>query len=186
MLLKIAQLGQPVLRQMATPVSPAEIASAEFQTFVDAMIATLADEQGAGLAAPQVFVSKRVFLAAVLPPEDPDSLPGVEVVVNPVVEPLGPEARAAWEGCLSFPELLVLVARPVAVRVNYLNRYGQPAVLELAGFPARVIQHEFDHLDGILTLDRAVSSRHIIKASEADVLKTPPKPDTPAEESEPE
>jgi peptide deformylase len=171
MSLKIAQLGQPVLRQLAQPVDLATIGTAEFQQFIDDMLTTLAEAGGVGLAAPQVFSSQRLFLAMVLPAADPEKLPEVEVFVNPRITDVSEETAAAWEGCLSFAELLVLVERPLAVRVEYLNRHGEPRQLLLEGFPARVIQHEYDHLEGVLTLDRILSTHHIIKASEIETVK---------------
>jgi peptide deformylase len=165
MVLEIAQLGQPVLRQPAAEVPLELIAVAEFQEFIHEMLATLRQQNGAGLAAPQVFASERIFLAAILPAAKEDDPPGVEVFINPTVTPLAVEKESAWEGCLSFPELLVLVPRYRAVRIDYVNAQGEPMTRELHDFPARIIQHEYDHLDGILTLDRAVSTHHIIKAS---------------------
>jgi peptide deformylase len=173
MALKIAQLGQPVLRQEAAEVPAAEIKSPAFQQFIDDMLRTLEEAQGAGLAGPQVFSSRRIFLAGVLPAPAPDTPRGVEVFINPRITAVSPEKGAAWEGCLSFPELLVLVERPRRVRIEYLNRQGEPRLLELDDFLARVVQHELDHLNGVLTLDRAPSTRFIVKASEIDaVLET--------------
>src|ERR1700680_4012049 len=120
MLLNIAQLGQPVLREPAQEITVEEINTPEFQQFVDDMLATLAQEQGAGLAGPQVFAGKRVFLAGILPSAQPDGPPGVEVFVNPRIVAVSPDKATAWEGCLSFPELLVLVPRFLALRVQYL------------------------------------------------------------------
>jgi peptide deformylase len=170
MQLKIAQLGQPILRQAAAEVAPAEIATLDFQLFLDDMLETLQAASGAGLAGPQVFAGRRVFLAAVLPPPAEDEPRGVEVFVNPRLIPLTEERSLSFEGCLSFPELLVLVPRVKRVRIEYLDRRGEPRALELEGFPARVVQHEHDHLDGILTLDRTASPRHIVKASEIDAV----------------
>jgi peptide deformylase len=170
MLLKIAQLGQPVLWQPAEAVPPEQVRSDEFQRFLDDMIETLTEAKGVGLAGPQVFAGRRVFLAAVLPPEKPDEPRGLEVFINPRVVALTSDKAAAWEGCLSFSELLVLVPRYRRVRIDYLNRQGESRSLELEDFPARVVQHELDHLNGILTLDRAESSRNIIKASEIDTV----------------
>jgi peptide deformylase len=172
MALPIAQLGQPVLRRPAEPLPPEAVTSAEVQAFIGAMKATLAEAGGVGLAAPQVFVSRRIFLAQVAPPpEDEEApLPPPEVFINPSLVAVSGEAAAAWEGCLSFPELLVLVSRPPRVRVEYLDEAGQPKVLDLEGFPARVVQHEYDHLEGILTLDRAASTRDIVKASEIEAV----------------
>jgi peptide deformylase len=166
--LKIAQLGQPILRQVAADVPPAEILNSDFQAFLDEMDATLQEAQGAGLAAPQVFAGRRIFLAAVLPPFAEDLPPEIEVFINPRLVPTTTTEADAWEGCLSFPELLVKVPRFLQVRIEYLDRQGQANVLDLEGFPARVVQHEHDHLEGILTLDRARSTHDIIKASEAE------------------
>ncbi len=168
--LNIAQLGQPALRKVARAVTVEEIRTPEFQGHIDAMLETLTAAHGAGLAAPQVFDDRRLFLALALPPAPNRELPGVEVFINPVVTPLSPERESAWEGCLSFMELLVLVSRWQHVRIDYLDRHGTPKALELCQFPARVVQHELDHLDGVLTLDRAESTRDIIKASEIEAV----------------
>jgi peptide deformylase len=168
MAMEIAQLGQPVLRQVAVEVPPDKIALQPFQQFLEEMTATLQEAKGAGLAAPQVFASLRVFLAAVVPPENEDDPPGIETFINPKITPLTDELARAWEGCLSFPELLVLVPRYKAVRIEYVNAEGKPSVRELHGFAARVVQHEYDHVEGVLTIDRAASSHDIIKASELD------------------
>ena|ERR1700686_4750724 len=168
MQMEIAQLGQPVLRAIAVEVPPDRIARQPFQELVGDMMETLREQKGAGLAAPQVFAGVRLFLAAILPPEKEDGPRGIEVFINPKLTPLTDEMGNAWEGCLSFPELLVLVPRYRAVRIEYLNAQGEPRGLDLEGFPARVVQHEFDHIEGILTLDRAASTADIIKASEID------------------
>lgn len=165
--LLIAQLGQPVLRRVAEPVPPEAVPEPEFQGFLREMKSTMLASGGVGLAAPQVFVSCRVFLACIRPLAE-GALPetAVEMFINPRIVAAGGEIEAAWEGCLSFPELLVLVPRPRQVRIEYLDGEGRPAALDLEGHHARVVQHECDHLDGILTLDRALSTRDIIKASE--------------------
>jgi peptide deformylase len=168
MQLEIAQLGQPVLRQVAVEVPLDQIRKPPLQEFLAEMTETLNAAKGAGLAAPQVFASLRMFLAAVIPTENEGDRPNVETFINPKITPLTDETSRAWEGCLSFPELLVLVPRFRAVRIDYLNAQAEPCALELEGFPARVVQHEFDHLEGILTIDRAESTQHIIKASEID------------------
>jgi peptide deformylase len=168
--LKVAQLGQPVLRQRAAEVPLEQIVSPPFQELLGDMFATLREQKGAGLAAPQVFVSQRMFLAAIVPPEEDGDPPEVEAFINPTITPLSAEKSEAWEGCLSFPELLVLVSRHRSVRIDYINALGEPDALELHDFPARVVQHEFDHLEGILTIDRAASTLDIIKASEIDTV----------------
>jgi peptide deformylase len=175
--LKIAQLGQPVLRRVAAEVPRAEILSPDFQRFLQEMHVTLRAGEGAGLAAPQVYSSRRVFLAAILPPLAEDAPPEVEIFINPRLVRISEETAGAWEGCLSFPELLVFVPRLRRVRIEYLDARGEPRVLDLDGFPARVVQHEFDHLEGILTIDRAPTTRHIIKASEAEAVLRNDEPD---------
>jgi peptide deformylase len=182
MTLKIAQLGQPVLRAVAKEVPIEEISTPDFQQFVEDMLETLTTAKGAGLAGPQVFRSQRMFLAGVLPPTEENGPRGMEVFINPRITGVTKEQAAAWEGCLSFSELLVLVERPLAVRIEFLNRQGEPRMLELAEFPARVVQHELDHLNGILTIDRAPSTRYIIKASEVEAADAEL---TPSRESEP-
>lgn len=170
MMLSIAQLGQPVLRRVADPVAADQIHTPLFQEFLANLRSTLKESGGVGLAAPQVFVSQRVFLALPrLPAEDEES-PPIETFINPMLEFLSNECEIAWEGCLSFPELLVRVPRFTQVRIRYLDAGGAQKVLDLEGFPARVVQHEADHLDGILTIDRAVCTRDIIKASEIDAV----------------
>ncbi|MCC6420386.1 MAG: peptide deformylase [Gemmataceae bacterium] len=170
MVLTIAQLGQPVLRKPAAEIPPDAIADPAFQRFLDDMAETLRAAGGVGLAGPQVFAGQRVFLAAILPPAAEGQPPGVEVFINPRLTALGEETAASWEGCLSFVELLVLVPRYRRVQVDYRDRHGVAQTLHLAGFPARVVQHENDHLDGVLTLDRAPSPRFIIKASEVEAF----------------
>lgn len=168
--LKVAQLGQPVLRRIASPVAPAEIPTPEFQEFVDRMIATMRSHKGIGLAGPQVFASKRVFVAAIWPPQARDDEAGIEVFINPKLGELSEDKRAAWEGCLSFIEIMALVPRHLGVRVDYLDRQGKAKALKLKGLPARVVQHEYDHLEGVLIIDRAATTRDIIKASEIDAV----------------
>lgn len=171
MALKIAQLGQPILRQRAEEISSETLQSEEFQQFIDDMLSTVTEAHGAGLAGPQVFSNKRIFLAAVLPTDDEDEIPGMEVFINPKLSATTEEATLAWEGCLSFLELVVLVPRVQGVKVDYLDRNGKAKTLELTDWPARVVQHEYDHLDGILTIDRAPSTKYIVKASEIDAAR---------------
>jgi peptide deformylase len=170
MMLPIAQLGQPILRRVADPVPVDQILTSEFQALLADMRATLTESGGVGLAAPQVFVSLRVFLALPSLPADGGQPPPAEVFINPRLEFPSDEHEAAWEGCLSFPELLVRVSRSTQVRLSYLDASGEQRILDLQGFPARVAQHEADHLDGVLTIDRAASTHDIIKASEIDAL----------------
>jgi peptide deformylase len=159
-----------VLRQVSQEIAPEMILSGEFQAFLQAMRETLAEAGGAGLAAPQVFVAWRVFLACVQPPEEGEPF-AIEVFINPHISVISAVRHSDWEGCLSFLELQVRVPRHEQVRVEYLNAQGEKKTLDLAGFPARVVQHEYDHLDGILTIDRAASTRDIIKTSELEDVR---------------
>ena len=166
--LTIAQLGQPILRTKTKDVPPEEIPTPEFQQFVDEMLSLVDKEQGIGLAGPQVHSERRMFIAGVQPTESEEVAPGFEVFINPKLQPTSHTQLYSWEGCLSFRELLVLVPRFEAVQLEYWNRNGEAQSMELSGFPARVVQHEFDHLEGILTLDRAPSTQFIIKATELE------------------
>src|SRR5262249_51331379 len=132
--------------------------------------ATLRHSGGVGLAGPQVFQGLRLFLGITHLPTDERRELEFEAFINPVLLADSQERAAAWEGCLSFPELSVLVPRAPGVRVESLDRAGRLCTLELTGFPARVFQHEHDHLDGVLTLDRALSTRDIVKASELEAV----------------
>jgi peptide deformylase len=154
--LKIAHLGHPILRQVAEPVSPEAIRSPEIQRLVDDMLETMADHDGAGLAAPQVHVPRRVVIYGVEEnPRYPDaeSVP-FTVLVNPRITALGEEQEEDWEGCLSVPDLRGRVPRFTRVRVDAYGRDGKQLRFDAEGFHARVVQHECDHLDGKVYLDR--------------------------------
>ena len=154
--LKIAHLGHPILRQVAEPVSPEAIRSPEIQQLIQDMLETMADADGAGLAAPQVHVSKRVVIYGVEEnPRYPDaeSVP-LTVLVNPRITPIGTEEDEDWEGCLSVPDLRGKVPRFTRVRVEAYGHDGKQLRFDAAGFHARVVQHECDHLDGKVYLDR--------------------------------
>jgi peptide deformylase len=166
--LRIAQLGQPVLRRQAHAIPLEVVTSVDCQAFIQAMRETLAEAGGVGLAGPQVFADFRIFLARVAAPGPEGEPAAAEVFINPEMTVLSEEKESRWEGCLSYPELLVLVPRAKRISIKYLDETGQPRERELVDFAARVVQHEYDHLEGILTLDRAASSLHIIKASEAE------------------
>jgi len=157
--LKIAHLGHPVLRRVAEPVSPEAIRAPEIQRLIDDMLETMEDHDGAGLAAPQVHVSRRVVIYGVeANPRYPDaeSVP-LTVLVNPRVTPVGAEQEEDWEGCLSIPDLRGKVPRSTRVHVEALGRDGRPLRFTADGFHARVVQHECDHLDGKLFVDRMTS-----------------------------
>ena len=155
-LLKIAKMGNPVLRKIAEPVSPKEIETDEFQTFVDDLVETMRDSDGLGLAAPQVHVSKQVVVIESMENDRyPDSPPiPLLVLINPVFKYMSKETRTGWEGCLSVDNLRGKVTRSRAVKMEALDRHGNTITLEWEDFPAVVLQHETDHLRGHLFLDR--------------------------------
>ena len=155
-LLKIAQVGHPVLRTPTREVTPEELASVEVQTFIDDMIETMRDANGAGLAANQVYVSKKICIMEVGDnPRYPykPKIP-LTVLVNPVITPLGSETFSNFEGCLSVPNLRGRVERSAHIRVDALDREGRPIQIETKGITAGTYQHEVDHLDMKLFLDR--------------------------------
>jgi len=151
-ILKIARMGQPVLIRRAEPVP--DPGAPEIRRLVADMIETMHDAPGVGLAAPQVYVPLRLFVFRV-PAErgenDPDDAAvGDTVLINPEVELLGEERVLRWEGCLSIPELRAAVPRAARVRYRGVDCDGRLIEREASGFHAGVIQHENDHLDGIL------------------------------------
>lgn len=152
-ILKVARMGHPVLRRKARAVSPGEIATPAFQRLVDDMIDTMREYSGVGLAGPQVHEGLRLFVAALGAEEEDEGESDALVLVNPEIRPLGNEVED-WEGCLSIPDLRGRVPRADAIEVRALGRDGRPAEFGATGFSARVIQHETDHLDGVLFLDR--------------------------------
>jgi len=154
-LLKIARMGHPILLARAEPV--ADPRDASIRTLIDDMIETMHDARGAGLAAPQVHVGLRLFVYRVpeersAGPEDPP-LP-VQALINPVITPIGDAMASRVEGCLSIPGLRGAVPRHARVHYAGLDRDGSPVEGEASGFLATVLQHENDHLDGILYLMR--------------------------------
>ena len=148
-------MGHPVLRQRGQPLEKADFRNPLVQKLIDDMIETMHEYNGVGLAAPQVHSSLRVFVA--LLEEDPDAKTSATVVVNPEVVPNAATREEGWEGCLSVPDIRGMVARLTDVTVKALDRDGRDIELRLKNFPARVAQHETDHLDGVLFFDRMTS-----------------------------
>jgi peptide deformylase len=164
-ILKIARMGHPVLRQVASLIE--DPGAPEIRRLVADMLETMHDAQGTGLAAPQVYVPKRLVIFSVscaraeraaeenadgeeVSEEDAEEEVPLTVLINPVVEPLSEEMAEGWEACLSVPDLAGKVPRYTAVRYRGLGLNGGEIVREATGFHARVVQHECDHLDGIL------------------------------------
>ncbi len=155
-ILNVAKLGNPILRKVATEVTHAECEDPVFQTFLDDMIETMRELDGVGLAAPQVFKSKQVIvIGADANPRYPDGpdLP-LLVMLNPVFTFMSEERIEGWEGCLSVDNLRGRVVRSARVGVRGFDRFMKPVELEANGFLAIVFQHEIDHLNGKVFLDR--------------------------------
>lgn len=161
-LLKIARLGQPVLLQRAAPVGDA--ANPALQRLIDDMIATMLDADGVGLAAPQVYESLRLMVVSV-PTAEGGRAPPL-VLLDPELEPQGAEQESALEGCLSIPGIRGLVPRWRRVAWRGRDRDGAPLAGVAEGFLARVLQHELDHLDGVLFPMRMADLRDLAFDSE--------------------
>ena len=140
--LEVIKYGHPTLRKIAEPVDAGEIN----QEFIDDMIETMVEEDGVGLAAPQVNVSKRIMIAS--------DLENIYVMINPEIEAYSEKSATDAEGCLSLPGLQAMVQRPEKVIVKALDREGKPLKITAKGLLARVIQHEVDHLNGVLYVDK--------------------------------
>jgi peptide deformylase len=155
--LEVAKMGNPILRLKAEEISPEQLSDPAMLELVEAMVATMEAEGGIGIAAPQV--SRSIQLAVIeIPAESPrypESEPfELEVFVNPTITVLDETEHEFWEGCLSVPDLRALVPRPREVRVDYLGLDGKPRSISAEGFLATVLQHELDHLEGVLFVDR--------------------------------
>jgi peptide deformylase len=152
-ILKVARMGHPVLRERARLLTKADLRDPLVQKLFDDMIDTMHEYSGVGLAAPQVHEGLRVFVALL----DTGAESEAAIVVNPEIAPLSDSTEEGWEGCLSIPDVRGLVPRFVDVTLSGLDRQGRAIQMELKGFPARVAQHETDHLDGVLFFDRMTS-----------------------------
>jgi peptide deformylase len=159
--LALATVGDPVLRSPTAAVSPEQLRSDEVQRLIDDMIETMRAAGGAGLAANQVSARRRIAVVEVgHNPRYPYKPPiPLTVIVNPTIEPLSPETLLINEGCLSVPDLRGDVDRFVGVKVSCLDRFGVRLELTARGLTAGTFQHEVDHLDGILFLDRVKDPR---------------------------
>ena len=172
----IVRLGHPALRTPAQPVELERLAEPEIQTLIDEMFETMRAAGGVGLAAPQLGIGLQLFVYAAVDPDrppisdepvsdepvsdepadgDPElEPPELKVLVNPALEPVAGELVYDWEGCLSISDLRGLVPRHPAVRVHAIDRQGQSLEYRAEGYEARILQHEYDHLNGIVFLDR--------------------------------
>lgn len=177
----IVHLGHPALRTPAEPLAPERLRDPEIQSLIDDMLETMLEAGGVGLAAPQLGIGHQLFVYAAVDAERPDGdEPELKVRVNPAVEPAPGEPIYDWEGCLSIPDLRGLVPRHPAVRVHALDRHGEP-VQELAeGYEARIVQHEYDHLNGIVFLDRMRDLRSLAFSAEWEEFMTTGEDEGPA------
>ncbi|MBT7371593.1 MAG: peptide deformylase [Gammaproteobacteria bacterium] len=153
----VIRMGHPNLRVPAQPYPPDQIESNDFATLIEDMRETLHAYGGIGLAAPQIDVGYRI---AVIEIEETQTRYGeiehtpFDVYINPRITPISDETAGYWEGCLSVPGMMGYVERPQHIRIDYTDRHSKTSSKEAHGFLATVFQHEFDHLDGILYVDR--------------------------------
>ena len=163
---EIAQLGADVLRQPAHRVD--DFSCPKFQALLETLQAVMLESNGVGIAAPQLGESWQVVIVASRPtaryPHAPEMSP--IVMVNPDYQVLDDSMHKDWEGCLSVPGIRALVPRYQSIQVDYQNQHGQACQMILVGFPARIFQHEYDHLQGLVYLDRVESNRDIVSESE--------------------
>lgn len=155
-ILKIKEIGEDILKKKALPVS--DFLDPKLKTLAESMMATMLTSNGVGLAAPQVGESIRLLVMNPYPTKK-----GSEtlVVINPEITAKSKDKERAKEGCLSVPGLIGSVARFCEISVHYYDLDGTEKTLDLKGFPARVLQHELDHLDGLLFLDRLTSPKDL-------------------------
>ena len=172
-ILKVSRLGHPVLRTVARPIDPAAITKPAVQRLIDDMFDTMREYSGVGLAAPQVHEGLRVFVAGIRSRPigseitDDEEMP-MMALVNPEITLVGEATELGWEGCLSIPDIRGRVPRAPVVKVKAFDRAGKAIAFTAKGFPARVIQHEFDHLDGILFFDRMKTFESLAYLEEYD------------------
>ena len=165
-LLEVIELGNPILRQKAQPVQ--DVKSERIQTLVENLLVTVKEANGVGIAAPQVAQSDRLFIVASRPNLRYPSAPTMEptAMINPKILAHSDETVQGWEGCLSIPGIRGKVPRYRAIEVEYTGRDSKLHKQELTDFVARIFQHELDHLDGIVFIDRIDSTQDLITERE--------------------
>jgi peptide deformylase len=167
----IVRMGNPILRERAGDVPRERFGTRFLRDLERDLLRTMFEDSGVGLAAPQIGVSLRVFAYYVPGEGQRDDVPP-RVLVNPVLTPVGEPTARGWEGCLSIPGLRGLVPRYPAVKVSAFDADGNPVTVEAEGFHARVIQHETDHLDGVLFVDRMTDMASLTFEEEWDQYAT--------------
>lgn len=163
---QIAQLGDPILRQQAQLVDDTQ--TEEIIDLVDRMLTLLSDSEGVGIAAPQIFERFCIIIVASRPSKRYPLAPKMEpvVMINPTFEVLSQEVKKDWEGCLSVPGIRALVPRYIKIRISYIDRHGNLQKMIAEEFVARIFQHEYDHLHGLVYLDRVKNNRDIVSEQE--------------------
>jgi len=164
--LKILQLGDPGLRVPANPVT--DFTCSQLQELLLNLQAMMLEENGVGIAAPQLGVALQVLIIASRPTKRYPRAPNMDaiVMINPSFTIINAELNNDWEGCLSVPGIRALVPRYQSIKVDYQDAQGESLEMLLSDFPARVFQHEFDHLKGLVYLDRVENNRDIFSESE--------------------
>lgn len=152
-ILKVARMGHPVLRARSRAVDRRDIKGPAVQRLIDDLLETMTEYNGVGLAAPQVHEGLRILVAA-LDAGDEDRPSDPVAIINPELTAVGSELVEDWEGCLSIPDIRGRVPRAREIKVRAFDRRGDRVELRAHDYAARIIQHETDHLDGILFLDR--------------------------------
>jgi peptide deformylase len=156
-ILKVARMGHPVLRAKARAIERADIKGAVVQKLIDDMFETMGEYHGVGLAGPQVHEGVRLFVAMLEAGDEGDGPSEPIAIINPEITPATSEVVEDWEGCLSIPDIRGRVPRIREIKVRAFDRNGERIEISAANFSARIIQHETDHLDGILFFDRMKS-----------------------------
>ncbi len=164
--LEISHLGNPVLRQVAKPIQ--DVHDPAIQALIDDLISTVVECKGVGIAAPQVAQSCRLLVVASHPNDRYPHAPTMEptAMINPRLVDYSEETVKDWEGCLSIPGIRALVPRHRSVAIEYGDRHGHLQTRTLTDFVARIFQHEFDHLNGLVFLDRVERNQDIITEQE--------------------
>ena len=164
--LQIAQLGHPILRENARNIENAQ--DPAIQSLIDDMHATLSEINGIGLAAPQVYQPQRLFVVAIRPTPRFPNAPHMQptAILNPEILWSSEERSKNWEACWSIPGIRGWVPRPKAIKLRYMLQTGEVLEEEFAGFMSWLFQHEYDHLDGRVYLDRLESTRDIMTEAE--------------------
>jgi peptide deformylase len=162
----ITQLGNPTLRQLAQPIDNSQDPSV--QALIDRMLEMMKQAGGVGIAAPQAGVSTQLVIVASRPtpryPDAPEMVP--TPMLNPQMLAHSEDMEKGWEGCLSVPGIRGLVPRYSSVTISYLDRVGQPQEQTLEGFVARIFQHEYDHLQGVVFIDRVEQTTELMSEQE--------------------